>query len=99
MSDAPQLIAWHLTLPAVNPPGCELNIWRNPFEWEGNNGWMPWGNASAMVVIADSEQTARQLASDEDCEIWLDPAYALCIPVDLINQRVVVAARGGAENE
>ena len=99
MSDAPTLRFWLLTLPALTEPDLPVQVWKSPYQWSGADGWTPWGNCVRMAVVAVDEAQARFLAATEDCGIWLDPLYALCVPVDPTISGVVVAERGGAENE
>lgn len=91
------LAIWLLTLPFVTSPDCDLNVWKDPDSWPGD--WQIWRNRHTMVVAAAAESDARRLAAEDDCAVWLDPAYALCRPLIPDGQGVVLTAGGGAENE
>lgn len=88
---------WWLRLPAINPDSD--GEWLDPFSWDGSNGWTPWGNCLSLIVSAETEQQARQLAASEDCDIWLDTRYVQCVAGDQIESGVILTERGGAENE
>lgn len=90
---------WWLTLPAIKQGGDSAPSWLNPFGWEGANGWTPWGNCLSMIVAAEAEEQARQLAALEDCDIWLDTRYVQCVSGDQSESGVILTERGGAENE
>lgn len=91
------LTIWLLTLPFVTRPDCGLTAWENPDSWSGD--WQMWRNRHTMVVAAAAESDARRLAAEDDCGVWLDPAYALCQPLIPAEPGVVLTAGGGAENE
>ena len=99
MSVDSDLSLWILTLPAVAYPDQPLNAWRTPYAWEGTSGWTPWENCKRMVVSATDQAQARSIAAQHDCDIWLDPIYAVCVPLEAIEPGVILAERGGAENE
>ena len=64
--------------------------------------WVPWyDKAFGFVVIADSEEEARRLASlshsDEGAEVWLDHAETTCEEIDGDDEsRVVICNFAGA---
>jgi len=89
---------WVLTLPFVT--GTEEDQeqeWLNPDQWPGD--WQRWRNRDTMVVAAMDEEDARRLAAEDDCGIWLDPAYASCELLSAAVAGVVISSGGEAENE
>lgn len=92
------LSLWLLTLPAITVPSSETSArWLDPHIWP--NDWTQHDNMFEMIVAASDENDARRYAAEHDCDIWLDPAYALCEPLDADKPGVVLATGGEAENE
>jgi hypothetical protein len=88
---------WHLTLPAVTDGDCIEGFWGNPYTWPG--GWNHFQHKNAMIVTAEDEAQARALAAEHDCPIWLDQAYARCLPLSTDTPGVVLSTGSGADNE
>lgn len=87
---------WLLKLPFLDQ-APESDLWENPYTWPGD--WAHHSNRDTMIVAATDEDEARRLAADEDCGIWLDPAYALCEPLSASAAGVIISSGGEAENE
>lgn len=60
----------------------------------GDNPWNPWyDKAFGYVVVAPSEKSARDYASEETDDMekaWLDPAYSTCVEVDTGREGIVL---------
>ena len=91
-----ELRFWLLTLPFLDRL-VDSDVWRNPYSWPGD--WTPHDNRNTMIVAATDEDEARRLAADEDCGIWLDPAYAECEPLSATAAGVIISSGGEAANE
>jgi hypothetical protein len=97
-ANASSLSFWLLTLPFITSDDQEVREkWANPHSWPGD--WTLHDNKHDMVVTASDEDDARRYAAERDCDIWLNPAYALCKPLDADKPGVVLATGGEAENE
>ncbi len=93
-----KLVHWLLTLPFVTQPNEDQEQeWLNPDQWSGD--WQRWRNRDTMVVAAMDEADARRFAAEDDCGIWLDPAYASCELLSAAVAGVVISSGGEAENE
>lgn len=96
--NASALSLWLLTLPVITIPSSETSArWKDPHTWPGD--WTQHDNTFEMVVCAMDEDDARRYAAEHDCDIWLDPAYALCEPLDAEMPGVIIATGGEAANE
>jgi hypothetical protein len=97
-TNAAALSLWLLTLPVILSDEQDVrDQWANPYSWPGD--WTQHDNEYEMVVRASDEDDARRYAAEYDCDIWLDPAYARCLPLDTGTPGVIVASGGEAENE
>lgn len=97
-TNAATLSLWLLTLPVITSDDQETrDKWANPYSWPGD--WTAHDNMFEMAVCASGEDDARRYAAEHDCDIWLDPAYALCEPLDADTPGVVIATGGEAANE
>jgi hypothetical protein len=94
--------AWFLSLPYVANPDIGPTVSLNPYQWAGHNGWGD-TNAQTIVACAETEEEARQMAADIDCGIWLESAYAACIPFATCQEDwkpgVLCVEWGESENE
>lgn len=93
-----------LTLPVITdlPEDIERDeaagkVWANPYSWPGD--WTLHDNQHTQIVAAYSEDEARQIAADVDCDIWLDSDYARCGVVTASGPGPILARGGEAENE
>lgn len=100
MTDPDYATFWHLTLPGREGMPPEANAdgaFLNPDTWPG--GWQHFHHKYAMVVAAEDAAQARAIAAEHDCPIWLDQAYARCVPLSADTPGVVLSAGAGADNE